>query len=237
MMLKPIKPRRISDQVFEQLRDLIFRGYLRAGERLMTERELATSLGVSRPTVREAINKLVTMHLLEHRQGQGTFVSSPAATSNRNPLAVLMDGQNASLQDLLEVRLGLECNAVSLAARRATEEDVRELERCLDEMRKDFEGGGLMSRADVSFHMAIAYSSKNTVQIHIMKSFYDLLFFGIKENLTHLYSEPENLVAVLDQHAAILEAIRNHDPDAAYGKMRRHIEFVLDFFERVPPSS
>lgn len=187
--------------------------------------------------MREAINKLVAMHLLEHRQGQGTFVSSPAETSNRNPLAVLMDGQNASLQDLLEVRLGLECNAVALAARRATEDDIRELERCLEEMRRDFHAGGLGSSADVSFHMAIAFSTKNTVHIHIMKSFYDLLFFGIKENLADLYSEPGNLVAVLDQHTAILEAIRDHDPNAAYESMRRHIEFVLDFFERVSRTS
>ncbi len=133
-MLKPIKPKRMSDQVFEQLKDLIFRGHLKPGERLMTERELAENLSVSRPTVREAINKLVAMHLLEHRQGQGTFVNPPTAGADKNPLAAVLNGQDAGLMDLLEVRLGLECNAVALAARRATEEDVRELEKCVREM-------------------------------------------------------------------------------------------------------
>ncbi len=230
-MLKPIKPKRISDQVFDQLRDLIFRGSLKAGEQLMTERELAESLGVSRPTVREAINKLVAMRLLEHRQGQGTFVKSPGSKSDRNLFAALMDNQDASLQELLEVRLGLECNAVALAAQRATEEDIRELELRLSQMRKEIEEGGLGNDADVSFHMAIAFASKNTVQIHIMKSLYDLLFFGIKEYLIHLYADPQNLDAVIGQHRIIVDSIRRRDSRAASDAMRTHIGFVLDFLK------
>lgn len=228
-MLKPIKPKRMSDQVLEQLKDLIFRGHLKPGERLMTERELARSLGVSRPTVREAINKLVAMHLLEHRQGQGTFVNVPT-TPEKNPLAAFINGQDASLMDLLEVRLGLECNAVALAARRASEEDIREIEKSVEEMTAAIKEGHLGSDADISFHMAIAYASKNVVQIHIMKSLYDLLFYGIRENLQHLYTEPMNLDKVLQQHTDILNAIRKRDPDEAHAAMKRHIAFVQDYF-------
>ena len=229
-MLKPIKPKRMSDQVFEQLKDLIFRGHIKPGERLMTERELAQNLGVSRPTVREAINKLVAMHLLEHRQGQGTFVNMPVTTAEKNPLAAVIDGQDASLMDLLEVRLGLECNAVALAARRASEDDIREIEKSVEDMAAAIKEGNLGSDADISFHMAIAYATKNVVQIHIMKSLYDLLFYGIQENLQHLYTEPINLDKVLQQHTDILNAIRQHDPDEAYTAMKRHITFVQDYF-------
>lgn len=230
--LKPIKPKRISDQVFEQLKELIFKGQLKPGDQLMTERELAHSMGVSRPTVREAINKLVTMGLLEQRQGQGTFVNSPADDAGKNPLAAVINGHDVSLQDLLEVRLGLECNAVALAARRATEEDLHELGKNLDQMIEEIKSGkeGLGSNADLSFHMAIAYATRNLVQIHIMRSFYDLLFFGIKENLQHLYSDPSNLDRVIDQHQTIVEAIRKRDPEAATEAMRKHITFVIDFF-------
>jgi GntR family transcriptional regulator, transcriptional repressor for pyruvate dehydrogenase complex len=231
-MLKLIKPKRMSDQVFEQLKDLIFRGHLKPGERLMTERELAKTMGVSRPTVREAINKLVAVHLLEHRQGQGTFVNSPDATAEGNPLAAVINGQDASLMDLLEVRLGLECNAVALAARRATEEDIREIEKSVQEMALAVAQGSLGSNADITFHMAIAYATKNTVQIHIMKSLYDLLFYGIRENLQHLYMEPINIDKVLEQHTDILNAIRQRDPEAAYATMKRHITFVQDFFKQ-----
>ena len=230
--LKPIKPKRISDQVFEQLKELIFKGQLKPGDQLMTERDLAHSMGVSRPTVREAINKLVTMGLLEQRQGQGTFVNSPADDADKNPLAAVINGHDVSLQDLLEVRLGLECNAVALAARRATEEDLHELGKNLDQMIEEIKSGkeGLGSNADLSFHMAIAYATRNLVQIHIMRSFYDLLFFGIKENLQHLYSDPSNLDRVIDQHQTIVEAIRKRDPEAATEAMRKHITFVIDFF-------
>ena len=86
IQLKPIKARRVSDQAYEQIRDLVFRGQLKPGDQIMPERELAQALGVSRPTVREAIKKLVTMGLLEHRQGQGTFVSSTDSQREHNPL-------------------------------------------------------------------------------------------------------------------------------------------------------
>jgi GntR family transcriptional repressor for pyruvate dehydrogenase complex len=225
-MLTPIKPKRVSDLVFEQLRDLIFKGQLRPGGRVLTERELAESLGVSRPTVREAINRLVTLGLLEHRQGQGTFVVCPSC--EQNPLGMPPD-EKLSLADLLEVRLGLECNAVTMAARRATEEDIRDMEKCLREMSARIEAGELGSSADVAFHMAIAYATKNMAQIHIMKNFYDLLFYGIKSNLQYLYAQPATLEVITLQHQNILQAIRQRDCDLASKEMRNHIDFVLEF--------
>jgi GntR family transcriptional repressor for pyruvate dehydrogenase complex len=134
--------------------------------------------------------------------------------------------------DLLEVRLGLESNSVALAAQRATEEDIRELEKSLQEMTVAIEEGNLGSDADITFHMAIAYATKNVVQIHIMKSLYDLLFFGIQENLQHLYTEPANPEKILQQHTDILDAIRRHDPEAASAAMKRHITYVQEFFKK-----
>ncbi len=228
-MFKPIRPKLISDQVFEQLRDLIYRGYLKPGDRLMTERELAQELGVSRPTVRDAIHKLVALGLVEHRQGQGTFVSSPAAKGEKNPLAAVMESPNATLEDLLEVRLGLETQAAALAAQRATDEDIQELDKCLREMTAEITEGRLGIDADVSFHMAIAFATRNPVHVSIMRSFYDLLFFGIKENLHQLYDNAENLKKVIEQHHAIVDGIRRRDPDAAFGGMKQHITFVLEY--------
>ncbi len=227
-MLRPIKPKRISDLVFEQLRDLIFKGQIKPGEQLMSERELAENLSVSRPTVREAINRLVALQLLDHRQGKGTFVVSPSA--EKNSLGVPHD-LNVSLTDLLEVRLGLECNAVMMAARRATEEDIMDMQKSLLDMKTQIEAGGLGSDADVRFHMAIAYATKNMVQIHIMKSFYDLLFYGIKSNLQYLYTEPATLEIITRHHNNIFKAVCDRDPQLAYGAMREHIMFVLDFVQ------
>ena len=228
--LKPIKPKRISDQVFEQLRELIFRGEIKPGEQIMPERELSEALKVSRTSVRDAISKLVVMGLLEQRQGQGTFARSPDSLKN-NPLAVAMETQDASLEDLLEVRMGMECNAASLAATRAIENDIHFLEKSIQDMTAEVASGRLGTEADVSFHMAIAYASKNPLQIYIMKELFDVLFKGIKENLAALYEDPKNIDSIIQQHTEIYKAIESRDPEAARRCMERHINFVLDFFK------
>lgn len=227
--LKPIKVKRASDQIFEQLRDLIFRGELKAGEQLVPERELAQGFGVSRPTVREAINKLVTMGLVEHRQGQGTFVRSPEATREYNPLAAIVDRQATSLEDLLEVRMGLEAQSALLAAERATPEDIQKLEETLAAMEAEHVAGRLGIDQDVAFHMGLAYATKNPVQVYIMRSFHDLLHFGIEENLRHLWEDSANLPVIQQQHRRIFQTIKDHDPEGAYEAMRRHISFVLEY--------
>ncbi|MGD9975699.1 MAG: FadR/GntR family transcriptional regulator [Desulfatirhabdiaceae bacterium] len=227
--LKPIKPKRISDQVFDQLRELIFRGEMKPGDQILPERDLAEAMNVSRTSIRDAINKLVVMGLLEQRQGQGTFIRSPEFQS-KNPLAVAMETQDATLEDLLEVRMGLECNAAALAARRAVDTDMHFMEKSIEEMKAEVRSGRLGTEADVSFHMAVSYATKNPLQVYIMKNFYDFLFVGIKENLSHLYRDPVNIEKILEQHLEIFQAIRNHDDAQAFLAMQKHINFVLGFF-------
>ena len=228
--LKPIKPKRISDQVFDQLRELIFRGEFKAGEKILTERELAEAFGVSRTSVRDAINKLVVMGLLEQKQGQGTFVRSPE-TKEKSILATMVESQDASISDLLEVRMGLECNAAAMAATRAVEKDFQFMEKSIEEMQKEVQSGRLGTEADASFHMAIAYATNNPLQVFIMKNFYDFLFSGIRANLEGLYQNPGNIDIILEQHKAIYQAIKKRDPESAYKAMKKHIDFVYDFFE------
>jgi GntR family transcriptional repressor for pyruvate dehydrogenase complex len=230
--LKPIRPKRISDQVFDQLRDLIFRGELQPGDKIMPERELSEALGVSRTSVRDAIRKLVVMGFLEQRQGQGTFVRSPEL-AEKSPFAMAMENQDATLIDLLEVRMGMECNAAALAAQRADEKDIRFLEKSLRDMQSDVKGGQLGNEPDVSFHMAISYATKNPLQVFLMKNFFDYLFIGIKVYLKHLYEEPGNIPHILAHHTRILEAIKARDPDEAYQAMREHITYVMDFFRGI----
>ncbi|QTA82118.1 Putative HTH-type transcriptional regulator, LutR-like [Desulfonema limicola] len=232
IQLKPIKPKRISDQVFDQLREIIFRGELKPGEKIMPERELSEVLGVSRTSVRDAISKLVVMGFLEQKQGQGTFVKTTENSEN-NPLAAAMETEDATLIDLLEVRMGMECNAAALAAQRADKKDIQFLESSLEEMKKEINEGGLGTEADVSFHMALSYATKNPLQIYLMKNFFDFLFAGINENLNHLYKEPQNIPEIIKQHTEIITAIKNKDPEKAYKSMKKHITFVMDFFKNI----
>jgi GntR family transcriptional repressor for pyruvate dehydrogenase complex len=228
--LKPINPKRVSDQVFDQLRELIFCGDFQPGEKIMTERELAKALNVSRNSVREAINKLVTLRFLEQRQGQGTFVRSMEEVV-KIPLATIMKTQDASLIDLMEMRLGIECNAASLAARRANPSDIEAIEKAIGEMDADTRSGGLGTEGDLSFHMAIAMATKNPLQVYIMKNVSEFLHVGIRENLLHLYQNPDNIVEILRQHQAIYQAIRSGDTEAAYTTMNDHINYVIRFFK------
>ncbi|MCF6247367.1 MAG: FadR family transcriptional regulator [Desulfobacula sp.] len=231
--LKPIKPKRISDQVFDQIRELIYRGKLKPGEKMMTERELAQQMKVSRTTVRDAVQRLVAMGLIVQRQGQGTFVGT-YETGIKNPIIKAMEDQNTSLEDLLEVRMGLECNAASLAAVRADGSDLKAMSQCIKEMENEIEQGRLGNDADASFHMAIAYASKNPLHILIMRNFHDYLLHGIRENLRSLYEEPGNIEIIVIQHKAILAAITARDAEGAYAAIQNHINFVLDFLDKKP---
>ena len=225
MQMTPIKPKRISDQVFDQIRELIYRGRLAPGEKLMTERELAQVMNVSRTTIRDAIQRLVAKGLIFQVQGKGTFVKTQKEKL-QNPLAMAIQAQDVSLENLLDLRIGLESTAASLAASRAEESDIIALEQSLIKMEDDHCRGRLGSHADTSFHMAIAFASKNPLHIQIMRNLYDFLFDGIRENLEFLYTDPANMQSVMEQHALILESIKKRDPERAYQSMKTHIGFV-----------
>ena len=230
-LLKPVRQQKISDQVFEQLKELIFRGKLKPGDQLMPERDMAKSMNVSRTTIRNAISRLVTMRLVEHKQGKGTFVAIPNPRKG-NPFAAAMSAQDASITDLLEVRMGLECIASALAAERADESDIHAMKQSLEEMESEILSGRLGTEADLSFHMAIAYATKNPLHIQVMKTFYDYLSHGIMESLRFLYEDRDNITLIFNQHKTLMKAIMDRDPEQAYKYMQHHIEYVKMFYKK-----
>lgn len=224
--LRPVRYRKISDQIFDQLREIISRGKLKPGEKLPPERELADSFGASRPSVKSAISKLVNLGIVEQMQGKGTYVRPMQWCHPENPLREVLESREVSIVDLLEVRRGLEVQAVGLAAERAGEKDIQSLESCLHDMLAKVEKGLMGSREDVAFHMGIANATGNSAQIYLMKNFYELLFHGISESRIYLY-EAGNLKVMNKQHADILQAIRNREPAEARSCMESHIRFVM----------
>jgi GntR family transcriptional repressor for pyruvate dehydrogenase complex len=229
--IKPIKPKRISDQVFDQIRELIFKGKLKPGQKLMPERELAEAMSVSRTTVRDAIQRLAAMGMIVQKQGQGTFVKTYDGGMENNPFAKAMRVQDASIEDLLEVRMGLECNAAALAAQRADGADLAAMEQSIEEMKQEIALGRLGTEADVSFHMAVAYGAKNPLQVIIMHNFHDYLSHGIRESLAFLYEDMANIEQIFLQHGSIVAAIKGRNPHEAYMEMKKHITFVLDCYK------
>jgi GntR family transcriptional repressor for pyruvate dehydrogenase complex len=232
--LMPIKQKRVSDQVFEQLRGLIFKGEIAPGEKLMTERELAAAMAVSRTSVRNAINRLASVGLLEQHQGRGTFVTS-SDTKSAFLFSQAGEPETPSITDLLEVRMGLECYAASLAASRADHADIRAMDKSLADMEKAFASGQQGAHADVAFHMAVALAAKNPVHTFIINSFSNYLFHGNQQLLAHLYQEEKNTGKVLKQHQNIIRQIRHRNPDRAYAAMKTHIVFLSDFVKGMRP--
>lgn len=231
LSIKPIKPKKISDQAFDQIRELIYRGKLKPGDKMLAERELALAMQVSRSTVRDAIQRLVTMGLVVQKQGHGTFVTA-FDSKEGTTLFKMMQNQDATIDDLLEVRMGLECNAAALAARRADRDDIKAMDLAIEEMKKEIDSGRLGTAADTSFHMAIAYAAKNPLQIMIMRDFYDYLFHGIRTSLEDLYMDGENIDTIFKQHLNIIDAIKARDSDRAQEAMNTHIGFVVQFYRQ-----
>jgi GntR family transcriptional regulator, transcriptional repressor for pyruvate dehydrogenase complex len=127
--LKPVKRESIREQVFEQIRSQVLKGIWKPGERIPSENDLAAGLGASRVTIRECLQKLATLGLLEARQGEGTFVRTYAADIHLNSLYPLLALDRPGLKHVLEYRRVMERGTAALAAERATAGDIAELER------------------------------------------------------------------------------------------------------------
>jgi GntR family transcriptional regulator, transcriptional repressor for pyruvate dehydrogenase complex len=227
-VFKPIRPKKISEEIVEQIKVLIAQGQIHPGERIPSERDLGRMLGVSRPSVREAIMALEAMGLLESRQGGGTYVRSLTETSLSDPLTSMVEGNPGLLQALVEVRMGMESWSAFLAARRITDAEVEELRSLLAEMEKQSQRGGWDSAVDARFHYSIASATHNTIQLHILDTIRGLFHATIEVALTEFYRREGFLEALLAQHRHIFEAIRDRNPEGARRAMTEHLEFVQE---------
>ncbi len=220
--LRPITPSTVSDQVAEQLRNLVNTGEYKPGDRIPSERELALRLGVGRPAVREALRELKAQGLLVSGRGaQGTTVASMPSPNFAEPMAGLL-GQGAErIIELMEVRSAVEIEAAGLAARRATLEDLHRLSVLVATA-----GEVLTPDEDVAFHAAIADATHNPLFERVIQEPVGLLHDHMAAILDAYYSEPGGAVALQQQHEAIRQAIRSGDEAKARHAMRRHLDHV-----------
>jgi GntR family transcriptional repressor for pyruvate dehydrogenase complex len=221
-MFKSIKRSRLSDEVANQIKNLIGEGELKPGDRLPPERELIKQFGVSRPSLREALNSLVATGFLEVRQAKRTFVRSVAADRMEDPLSFLIKTDTQKIFDLIEVRKAMEAWGASQAAQRATDEDIKRLESIIEEMGKAIEEGREWEKEDAEFHLAIAQATHNMVQIHIMSTLYDLL----RESVAKIFTDKTKMRKLFQQHSRIVNAIKNRSPEKARERTLEHLGYV-----------
>jgi GntR family transcriptional repressor for pyruvate dehydrogenase complex len=227
-MIKPVKHRNIADQVFEQLRDMLYRGEIGAGERLQSERDLSTLFKVGRPTVRTAIQRLIDQGLVESRRGVGVFVLDQEKIVEKRPLLQALNGETYSIADIQEIRMALEVKSAELAAQRATDEDIRLIKRGIERMKRERIKREIRINTDISFHMNIAYASKNVVQIHLMKSFYEVQTYAMSYSYTKVLESLRIEDLIDGQHDAIFLAIVERNPNLARRAMETHISTILE---------
>jgi GntR family transcriptional repressor for pyruvate dehydrogenase complex len=227
IVLEPIRPKKISEEIVNQIKKLISKGDLKPGDRIPSERELATMLGVSRPSVREAIMVLDAMGFLESRQGGGTFVRALTESSIMDPLAKLVEKRDPELlRALAEVRMGLEGWSAYLAAQRADAEDLADMRRLYAVMEKQAAKGGWNPEVDAEFHYAITAASHNSLQMHVLDSIHSLFHTTIQVALMEFYRQQGHIQLLLTHHREIMEAIAARQPELARQKMMEHLKMV-----------
>lgn len=219
-----------NDRLYQELaRKLIAElatGRHPVGSRLPAERELAQQYAVSRPTVREAVIALEVQGLVEVRIGSGAYV---IALPGRKQLA----GFNISAFELTEARLLFEGEAAALAATQITDEEIGDIERLVDEIVKENlspKGNDAKSsdRADRAFHLAIAKATRNTAIYETIEKLWSLRYTSPEAALLHEKARTANVKPVVEEHTAVLAALRARDPKAARAAMRAHLAAVLD---------
>jgi GntR family transcriptional repressor for pyruvate dehydrogenase complex len=219
---------RVSDVVAGELEKRVLEGSLKPGDRLPSERDLAVELGVSRPSLREAIQKLVSKGMLTTRHGGGNYVTDRLEAHFVDPWQDMLSGHPLLHNDLLEFRQMLESQAASLAADRATDADIERLDAVYASLEAVYASNDLAAciDTDVAFHQAIAEAAHNVLIGHLTASLMRVIHGHVSNNLEHLHARPQRWDQLQSQHRAIWRAIREHKPDDAARAARDHIEFV-----------
>jgi len=223
-----IEPEKAASAIIHQVEQLILRGVLRPGERLPSERELATKFKVSRPTVRDALAELEASDLVVTRPGAGAFVAQVLGSAFAPALVKLFSTHDEALFDYLSFRRDLEGMAASRAAEHANEIDLEVIRSIFNRMEIAHEKRNPTEEAtiDAEFHLAIVEAAHNVVMLHMMRSMSEMLQAGVFYNRQVLFGKRSTREDLLEQHRVILDAIIAQDPNDARAAVEAHLSYI-----------
>jgi GntR family transcriptional regulator, transcriptional repressor for pyruvate dehydrogenase complex len=228
MPFQKVEPEKLARSVVRQIELLILRGILRPGERLPSERELSERLGVSRPSLRDAVAELQERGLISTRAGAGIYVADVLGSAFSPALVQLFASHDQAVFDYIAFRRDLEGLAAERAARLASDTDLavvgsifHRMETAHTRRSPDDE-----ARLDAEFHMAIIEASHNVIMLHMMRSMFDLLREGVFYNRQVMFRQRTTRDMLLDQHRRINAALQARDPAAARLAVEAHLSFV-----------
>ncbi|MET0275142.1 MAG: FCD domain-containing protein [Phenylobacterium sp.] len=228
MSVQSIKPAKLADAIADHIQQLILEGALQPGERLLSERELSAKLDVSRPSLREALDKLIGRGLLSTDSQGVAYVSESVGKTLRDPLVLLMDTPEARI-DCMELRSVVEAAAAGYAAERASEVDRDNIRRRFQAMVIAHENQDVdeIAKTDAEFHFAIYEASHNLMMLHFMRSLETILRSNVYLNRKNLYEYRTQRDSQLHEHQAIYDAIMARDPEGAQAAARLHMTTAL----------
>ena len=228
MPFQRVEQEKLAQSVVRQIELLILRGILRPGERLPSERDLSERLGVSRPSLREALGDLQLRGLLTSRAGAGVFVADVLGSAFSDALVQLFATHDEAVFDYIAFRRDMEGLAAERAARLASDIDLQVIDSIFRKMEQADKRRAPEDEAelDAGFHMAIIEASHNVVMLHMMRSMYELLRQGVFYNRQVMFKNRVTRDNLLDQHRAINTAIQARDPVRAKVAIEAHMNFV-----------
>jgi GntR family transcriptional repressor for pyruvate dehydrogenase complex len=213
----------VLESVIERLEDLIFDGF-EPGDALPSEGKLAETLGVSRLTVREATRSLEARGLLGISKGRRARVAAPSSTVVGDFFKLAIRRDQRALLDLLDVRRALEVHIAALAARRAGRGDIADMEMSIDAMRTAGDEFEAFHTADVRFHENLAAASGNRLLVFLIEALAEPLRASRRRSFAGHQARGGGIGDVIEQHQAILDAVKARNPKAAAQAMRDHLE-------------
>lgn len=221
--LERIKTDSLRMQVYVQLKARLMEGTWKIGEKIPSENELCESFGVSRVTVRAAIQQLEILGLVETKHGGGTFVTDYSSINVMNDLHSLMKiGKNQDIITVLEFRKVIEKGAISLAAGRVTPHDIKDLEMTYAALQQNASLPEEGAKADHAFHFRIAQIARNPVIAKVYEITDEILSAAMKDIFNLLGPEMG-----LKYHRKLIDALKSGDKAACEALMESHIEETI----------
>ena len=220
-MFKTARVNRISQNIVQQIRETIISGRLKPGDRLPSEKDLATEFGVSKASLREALRALEALGMIEVKQGMGggAFVTEVDLETARNNMFNYIFFQNPSIGEFTQLRNFIEPQVAKIAALKCTQADLDYLEDNLNRTRETMDSGPFYYELDTKFHHRIAQISGNRLICFVI----DSLKNAIVQIKLQLELDRDFSIQVYKAHMRIFDALRKRDPEQARAEMHRHI--------------
>jgi DNA-binding FadR family transcriptional regulator len=222
MPIQAIEPQRLYRQIAEQLRQLMAKGEFAVGTRLPAERDLASQLGVSRPSVREALIALEVEGVIEVRTGSGIYVRQPSETQPPPSPSSNTPADWGPLE-VMSARLVIEAEVAALAARHASKADHKAIRAAWQQMKQEVAAGQVPRWGDEAFHEAIASACGNSVLLDTVRRLWQARNGALFERLGNHFENPDSWLAAIEEHELVMQAIEAGDSPGARKAMQKHL--------------